>query len=226
MAIAQKGNLLSRLPFDLSGQSRAVEFFKAMVFKPLPTLLLLALVGCSSVTEKPVAVSPSPSPSVLPSPAPQPINVTLQVRAAKQGTSQVVVQGQTNLPDGFVMTIGACRYHLEQKDNKRHCLTTANPEDQKVPVSQGKFNATFTVPSSTKLKSELTVFARNFQEPGLVNSKIENSVEVSIVGTPFVQSPEILEKIGGQSAKGLQGRYTEQASDKFRVVTFKTRVRM
>ena len=153
------------------------------------------------------------------------INVTLDVKANQTDKKQVTVKGKTNLPDGFIMTVGVCRYHFEREENSQHCLTTnsVNPSAQKVPVSKGQFAAIFTVPTVADLKSELIQYSQTFQDPLAAKHLPEEFITVSVIGTPLIQPPEIL-KVIGKDGENLQGKQTVRES--FVTVEAEAKVKM
>ncbi len=155
----------------------------------------------------------------------KPINVTLDVKANQTNKKQLTVKGKTNLPDGFIITVGVCRYHFEKEDNSKRCLTTnsVNPSSQKVPVSKGQFTATFTVPTVAELKSELIQYSQTFQDPLAAKHLPEEFITVSVIGTPLTQSPEIL-KVIGKDGENLQGKQTVRKS--FVTVEAEAKVKM
>ena len=167
--------------------------------------LCLLVAGCTPQTQSVPSPTPqsqttspvqpsSPSQSQIIAPA-KPLNVVLEVKANKIDERQLTVRGKTNLPDGFIMTVGVCRYHFEKEDNQNHCLTTndINPLDQKIPVSKGQFTATFKVSTVADLKSELVRYSQTFQDPKAAKHIPDNFISISVVGTPLIQSPEIIQ---------------------------------
>ena len=158
-------------------------------------------------------------------PSAKPLNVILEVKADKIDERQLTVRGKTNLPNGFIMTVGVCRYHFEKEDNQKHCLTTneINPSNQKIPVSKGQFMATFKVATVAELKSELVRYSQAFQDPNAAKYVPDSFISISVVGTPRTQSPEIIEIIG-KDGENLKGKSTVRK--KFTTVNAKIQLEM
>lgn len=172
---------------------------------------------------QPETTEVKPSPSL--SSEVKPINVQLNVTATRVNPKKVLVNGLTNLPDGFIFTVSACRYHIEKSDNEEHCFEKTNPVDQDPSVSKGKFAATFVVPTTSELKTSLNKYATDIQELSLTQSKINNFVTIEITGTPRKQNDKILDLLGGKDAPALKGKHVENSYG-FNVVSFRTTVKM
>lgn len=153
--------------------------------------------------------------------ATQPIDVQMEVQATPKGNS-LIVNGQTNLPDGFRLSLSTCRYHIEP--DGEHCLGTIPQGDQTVTVSGGKFSATLFPATAEQVKAGLVAFEQDFQQPGLSASQINNFVTLSITGTPVSQSSAILALIGGDSGNLLQGKHT--TGENRRVVSYGAKIQM
>lgn len=171
----------------------------------------------------PETTAAKPSPTL--SSEVKPINVQLKITATKVTPKKVLVNGLTNLPDGFVFTVSACRYHIEKSDNKKHCFERANPLEQYPSVSKGKFATTFIVPTMLELKASLNNYASDIQELSLTQSQINNFVTIEIVGTPRKQDDKILGLLGGKDAPALRGKQVETTHG-FNVVSFRSNVKM
>jgi hypothetical protein len=165
------------------------------------------------VTPKPatssIAVLPTPIKAESPKPSTSSISqvrrVTLNARATPVGTNDLVVSGETDLPEGFLLSIQAIRWHFEKEDMQKHYLSFENitPPKQLVEVKNGKFSAKFTVLTVEELRAALTSYQDSFDQPKLGKSTIDNYISVDIFGDPRKQPAEI-KKIIGENGEKIQ----------------------
>jgi len=160
------------------------------------------------------------------SPTALPIVVDLQLSTVVDGAT-LTVNGTTNLPEGILITLSACRYHLDESDGLRRCIGTVrgNGSTQKVPVMDGAVQAVFTLPSQAEVTEGLAKFAVDFQMPGVENSPVEPFISVGATVTPRVQPAEML-YLMGENGELLQGSQSIDSGRGFRVVSVDIEVPM
>jgi hypothetical protein len=156
----------------------------------------------SSISVSPNSIkaeSPKPSTSSIE----QVRRVTLTAKATPVGTKDLVVSGETDLPEGFLLSIEAIRWHFEKKDMQKHYLSLENvsPPPQLVEVKKGKFSAKFTVLTVEELRAALTSYYDSSDQPELGKSTIDNYISVDIFGDPRKQPAEIKKVIGENGEK-------------------------
>src|SRR6476469_1357426 len=66
-----------------------------------------------------------------------PIEVKINFNGDLINSKQVFVKGWTNLPSGFILTVGACRYVI-RPSQKRTCIPTVTLKNQDVIVKHSK----------------------------------------------------------------------------------------
>jgi hypothetical protein len=140
--------------------------------------------------------------------------VTLTTKGSPVGTNGLAINGETNLPEDFILTVRVCRYHFEKKDVQKHCLgiNNINPSEQLVPVKNGKFSVRFTVPTIDELRNALTALEDGLGEPGLGQSPIDNYISIDISGDPRKQSEKIMDLLG-KKGEQLKGDLVENWTD-------------
>ena len=148
------------------------------------------------------------------------LNANTQINGQK-----IIVSGETNLPDGFVVSVSGSRYHLEP--DGPHVMSTVHEDsDVKATVIEGRFQAEITVPTVQQVRQGLIDFGKLMQDPNLENSPINEHVDISIVGTPMAQDDSILQLIGGRDGLLLVGPTTEDSSAGFRVAKLNLQVKI
>jgi hypothetical protein len=163
------------------------------------------------VTSKPAANSITVSPTSIKAESSKPSTssisqvrrVTLNAKATPVGTNDLVVSGETDLPEGFLLSISAIRWHFEKEDMQKHYLSleNVNPPKQLVEVKNGKFSAKFIVLTVEELRATLTSYQDIFDQPELGKSTIDNYISVDIFGDPRKQTAEIQKVIGEHGEK-------------------------
>lgn len=181
----------------------------------------LFILACNQSTPEAVQEATPQAVKTVAPVATQPIDVQMEVQATPKGNS-LMINGQTNLPDGFQLFISTCRHHIEP--DGEHCLQTIAQGDQAVTVAGGMFSATLLPANVERVKAGLLEFERDFQEPGLSASRINDFVTLNISGTPTSQSNAILVLIGGASGDLLQGKHTGGGA--MRVISYGTKIQM
>jgi hypothetical protein len=183
------------------------------------------------VTPKPakssIAVSPTSIKAESPKPSISSINqvrrVTLTAKATPVGTNDLVVSGETDLPEGFLLSIQTIRWHFEKEDMQKHYLSLENisTPPQLVEVKNGKFSAKFTVITVEELRSALKSYYDSSDQPELGKSTIDNYISVNIFGDPRKQPAEI-KKIIGENGEKIQ----RDPIEKWATVYLETRAEM
>lgn len=157
-----------------------------------------------------------------------PIDVKINFNGEAINSKQIYVKGWTNLPAGFIFTVGACRYVISASQ-KRTCLPTANPKTQDVIVTEGTFEATFSVPPKEQVKkawNNLPKTSNSFQDKEAIP---EDFVTLEVIGNPAKQKGEILKVIGGETGINLEGplsKTVETANPKIRIVENQAKLKM
>lgn len=157
-----------------------------------------------------------------------PIEVKINFNGDLINSKQVFVKGWTNLPSGFILTVGACRY-VVSASQKRTCLPTANPKTQDVIVTQGTFEATFLLPPKEEVKkawNNLPKTGSSFQDEEAIP---EDFVTLEVMGNPAKQKGEILKLIGGETGINLEGplsKTVDTANPKIRIVENQAKLKM
>ncbi|MBW4656053.1 MAG: hypothetical protein KME20_23895 [Kaiparowitsia implicata GSE-PSE-MK54-09C] len=155
--------------------------------------------------------------------AKQNTQVFLRATAQIQGQT-VIVSGETNLPNGFIMSVSGSRYHIEA--DGPHEMSTVHPGNSaKVAVSNGRFQAEVIIPTIHQVKQGLVEFGQAIGDPGLANSPINQHADIYIVGTPMNQDDAILQLVGGKEGAYLVGPNVRE-STAFRVADLNLKVEM
>lgn len=157
-----------------------------------------------------------------------PIDVKINFNGEAINSKQVYLKGWTNLPSGFILTVGACRYVISVSQ-KRTCLPTANSKTQDVIVTQGTFEATISVPPKQDVKkawNKLSKTGSSFQDEEAIP---EDVVTLEVIGNPAKQKGEILNVIGGETGINLEGplsKTVDTANLKIRIVQNEAKLKM
>lgn len=192
---------------------------------------------------EPLETQPEPANSEQEEAPSEPLpDIWISIEATPDGRSVATV-GKTNLPDGYVLSIWACRYHeapdaprcLEAKDGRRF-----QGESKKVTVVDGSFSAEFeNLPSVEEVQAELKKFLDRDQEIAELSGipidesmlgfmpdlSVDPQVSISVSGTSAGQSPEILEIIG-EKGKNLKGLVVEDGLLDSKRISYKVKVDM
>ncbi|MGD1907078.1 MAG: hypothetical protein ACFB0C_13930 [Leptolyngbyaceae cyanobacterium] len=141
--------------------------------------------------------------------------ITLSATAKIHSQGMVLVSGQTNLPEGFILSINLYRAYSDEygtNAEKPHVNTYV-----RVPVSKGQFSAELSVPTVEDVQQQLSQWSQLSGQTALAYSSINEHINVTISGTPVNQPNKVLAVIGGPKGTLLTGPQTYD-NEFFRVV--------
>lgn len=157
-------------------------------------------------TPQPIVTQSVPAPS----PVISPLVVTLEMRGAVNG-QLLTAKGTTNLPDGVVVSINACRYFIDGAGDRR-CLGMVKGQglSQHTAVQNGTFQAVFDMPTQAEVSEGFAKLAAADNEPKFLKGSTEPFVTVNALVTPEFQEGAAAQLIG-QKGEMLQGPQSEEA---------------
>lgn len=199
------------------------------LFSPINLLLSITLLASCTPQAPPQTESDTTAESapaeveVDAEPSPQELQDIWIAIDSVPGESSVLVNGKTNLPDGYVLILNACRYH--QGPYEPQCRSVKDGESfqgspQEVAVQDGEFSAELSpirsvdeiralLEKSWALEQEISEMSGiPIDESGLTYTSdflVDAQVTVDVYGFVGDQPPEILEIIGeeGENLTGL-----------------------
>lgn len=169
------------------------------------------------------------------------IDVTLEVETTEPEPNQLRVGGKTNLPDGFVMQVSACRLLVSPaeassaKFTRGICGAGTYYEIQRVKVTEGSFITWFDVPTvEAARKIQLDYVEQSGDSQRSREFVPWEFVLVAVDGYPGLQPDDILPIIGGSEGHNLAGAHVHkhrntapgQDEDPYNYVTWETNLKM
>ncbi|MEM9945381.1 MAG: hypothetical protein AAF810_04885 [Cyanobacteria bacterium P01_D01_bin.36] len=198
-------------------------------FRPISINLLLSIILLASCGSQ--SSQPEPSTTVESVPAeiesvesnPQELQDIWISIDAVPGEGSALINGKTNLPDGFVLSVSACRYHQGPEEPRCQMANEGKAFqglDQEVIVQNGEFSVELSpIRSVDEVKALLEEsWAREQEiaemtgipvdESGLSYTSdflVDSQVTISTRGFVRDQPPEVIEIIGeeGENLNGL-----------------------
>ncbi|MGF1523050.1 MAG: hypothetical protein ACFBSF_12105 [Leptolyngbyaceae cyanobacterium] len=151
-----------------------------------------------------------------------PLEVTLQVEATEPEPQQLRIAGRTNLPDGFVMRVSACRMLVapeeagSEKFTRGSCGPDTYTEFQDVKVTEGRFIAWFEVPTVDAARQiQMDYLEQRGDNQWYREAVPWEFVKIEVSGYPKLQPDAVLQVIGGQEGRNLTGHRVRKHQNSF-----------